>query len=287
MLLTILSFLVLVVVFTSFIPHIRQAWLGKRAGDISLLYLLFNVICSTEHLFFAFFFTINLRLDDLPEDLPPDIRIEPYWTHFPRNALDWINFSQVMGVWALFNILLGLNLYHRLTSRLRKTLIVVVYISFLIFSLGPLIIDAVSDTFCPLDHPDCPWHERDVTAFLEGLHSFVLLPFLSTIPLVIGIYKQVRSPLQTQSLMGLKLQIAAFMLSAVFWVPRLSAPWDLFLEYLNEGHPINIFILGWYRTVGFETVNDFVFAWGQGMLLWLTLRQNRRAEEGERQPLLA
>ncbi|KAJ6103767.1 hypothetical protein N7486_003989 [Penicillium sp. IBT 16267x] len=287
MLLSIISFLVLVVVFTSFIPHIRQAWLGKGTGEISLLYLLFNVICSTEHLFFAFFSTINIQPIDLPDDLPPDIHIVPYWTHYPRNALDWINFSQVIGVWALFNILLGLNLYHRPTSRLRKTLILVIYIGFLVFSLGPVITDAVSDTFCPPNYPNCPWHKRDAIALFHGLHSFILLPFFTTIPLIIGIYKQVRSPLQTQSLTGLKLQTAAFMLSAVFWVPRLSAPWDSWLEYLNEGHSIAIFFMGWYRAVGFETVNDAVFALGQGILLWLTLRQNRRAEEGERQPLLA
>lgn len=163
----------------------------------------------------------------------------------------------------------------------------VIYIGFLLFPLGPVITDAVSDTFCPFDHPNCPWHERDAIALFHGLHSFILLPFFTTIPLVIGIYKQVRSPLQTQSLTGLKLQTAAFMLSAVFWVPRLSAPWDLFLKYLNEGHPIVIFLMGWYQEVGFQTVNDAVFALGQEILLWLTLRQNRRAEEGERQPLLA
>lgn len=100
-------------VFASFIPHIRHAWLGKGAGDISLHYLLFNVICSTEHLSFAFFYTINFDLtelpddffDNFPDDLPPGVHLEPYWFHFPRNAVDWVNFSQVMGVWALFNIL--------------------------------------------------------------------------------------------------------------------------------------------------------------------------------------
>lgn len=165
-------------------------------------------------------------------------------------------------------------------------MVVVIYIGFLIFTLGPVITDAVSETFCPVHRPNCPWHERDAIALFHGLHSFILLPFFTTVPLVIGIYKQVRSPLQTQSLTGLKLQTAAFMLSGVFWVPRLSAPWDLWLNYLNEGHSIVIFLMGWYQVVGFETVNDAVFALGQGMLLWLTLRQNRRAEEGERQPLL-
>jgi hypothetical protein len=89
--------------------------------------------------------------------------------------------------------------------------------------------------------------------------------------MIIGIYKQARSPLQTQSLTGLKLQTAGFMLSAVCWVPRLSAPWDLFLKYFNEGHSIIILLIGWYQAVGFETFNDAVFAVGQGMLLWLTL----------------
>ena len=177
---------------------------------------------------------------------------------------------------------LGLNLYHKPTSRLRKTLVVAIYIGFLIISLVPVIADAVSDIFCPPDRPNCPEHERDAIALFQGLHAVILLPVFTTIPIIIGIFKQARSTLQTQSLTGLKLQTTAFILSALFWVPRVSAPWDL---YLDGGHPIIIIVNAWYHMVGFVAVDDAVFAGGQGVLLWLSLRQNM--EEGEREPLLA
>lgn len=86
---------------SSFIPHICHAWLDKGTRSISLGYLFFNVICSTEHLLFVFFYTINL-----PRYPPIDIPVEAgYWTHRPRNALDWVNFVQVLGVWVLWSIL--------------------------------------------------------------------------------------------------------------------------------------------------------------------------------------
>jgi hypothetical protein len=162
-------------------------------------------------------------------------------------------------------------------------LTVVIYFGFLIISIVPVIADAVSDIFCPPHHPNCPEMERDPIALFQGLHSVILLPFLTTIPLLIGIFKQARMPLHTQSLTGLKLQAAAFMLSAISWVPRVSVPWDL---YLDGGHPIIGIINAWYHMVGFVAVDDALFALGQVFLLWLSLRQIRRAEEGERQPLL-
>lgn len=178
---------------------------------------------------------------------------------------------------------MGLNLYHRPTNRLRKPLIVVIYFGFLMVSIGPVIADAVSDIFCPPHHPNCPQIERDPIALFHGLHFFILLPFLTTIPLVIGIVKQARIPLQTHNITGLKFQAVAFTLSAVAWVPRVSVPWDL---YLDGTHPIILVINAWYHMVGFVTVDDAVFALGQGIFLWLSLRQIKRAEERERQPLL-
>ncbi|KAJ5164248.1 uncharacterized protein N7500_006078 [Penicillium coprophilum] len=90
-------------------------------------------------------------------------------------------------------------------------------------------------------------------------------------------------PLQTQSLTGLKFQAVAFMLSAISWVPRVSVPWDL---YLDGEHPIMMVVNSWYHMVGFVAVDDAFFALGQGFLLWLSLQQIRRAEDEERQPLL-
>lgn len=85
----IVTFLVL----ASFIPQIRHAWLRKEGGRVSLNYLQLNLICSTENLFLAFFFTVNAD-----EDVP-------IWAHAPRIALDWVNLAQFVGIWILFNFL--------------------------------------------------------------------------------------------------------------------------------------------------------------------------------------
>jgi hypothetical protein len=177
----------------------------------------------------------------------------------------------------------GLSLCHKPASRLIKALLVAMYIVFLLVSLVPLIADSVPDFFCPPSLPGWDESECDGLAIFEGLHAMFFLPLLTTIPLVIGIYKQVRNPLQTQSLTGLKLQTAIFALSAVFWIPRVPFPWDL---YFHRNYSVIFVLRSWYIYVGFVTVNDAIFALGQGILLWLSLRQ-RRAEETERQPLLA
>lgn len=94
----------------------------------------------------------------------------------------------------------GLNLCHKPTSRLIKTLLVAMYIFFLLVSLVPLIADTAPDFFCSPSLPGWDESECDGLAMFEGFHAMFLLPLLTTIPLVIGIYKQVRNPLQTQSL---------------------------------------------------------------------------------------
>ncbi|KAJ6016275.1 hypothetical protein N7540_010866 [Penicillium herquei] len=150
-------------------------------------------------------------------------------------------------------------------------------------SLAPLVADAVSDIFCPPHHPNYPKVGQDPIAHFQGLNSVLPLPLLTTLPLIIALVKQARMPFQTQSPTGVKLQAAVFMLSAILWVLRVSFPLDL---YLDEGYPIILIINAWYHMVGFVAVDDSVFALGQGVLLLLSLRQFRRAEDGERQPLL-
>ena len=93
--------IVLSLVFYSFLPLIRHVWPGKEARQVSLAYLLLNLICSTEHLLFGFFNNVNIP----PE---PELGI---WTHHPRNTLDWFNLIQLMGVCALFFFLWAKTTY--------------------------------------------------------------------------------------------------------------------------------------------------------------------------------
>ncbi|CAG7981086.1 unnamed protein product [Penicillium nalgiovense] len=211
------------------------------------------------------------------------------WTHQPRNILDWINLAQLVGVWALFICLFALNLYYNSAGRLSKALTILIYIGFLMISLMPLVVDATTDVFCPPDRPNCPEIDRDAIAMFEGLHSNLLLPFFTIILLVIGFYRQMRKPIQNLSLTGLKLQAAVFTLSAISWAFRLYFPWHLYHEDPRRSWPLYLILPAWYQGVGFVAFDDAAFALGQGILLYLALRQQRRAgaADAERQPLLA
>ncbi|PKX91287.1 PQ-loop repeat-containing protein [Aspergillus novofumigatus IBT 16806] len=255
MLLTILSLIVLLLTFASFTPQIQHVWRRRDAKGISSSYILLNLICATEHVFFGFFYIVNMR------------EWSGFWTHHPINILDWVNFVQLTGVWAFFNVLFFLSLYFKPTSRLQKALLIAIYIFFLIISLVPLVIDATIDIFCPQKSQTAP--------------IIVML-------LVLGLYKQARASTFNLSLPGLKLQAVVFMLSAASWVLRLAFPWKAYLEQ-PQGHvPIYLVIPAWWQIIGFVAVDDAIFALGQGVLLWLALRRGKRlaASHPESRPLL-
>jgi hypothetical protein len=180
-----------------------------------------------------------------------------------------------------------LCLYFKPISRLRKALIIAIYVFFLIISLMPLIIDATTDVFCPPQEPNCPEYDRDPIVLFEGYHVFALVPVIG-IPLILGLYKQARASSLNLSLPGLKLQAVIFMLSAGSWVLRLSFPWKAYLGQPQGRVPIYLVIPAWWRMIGFVAVDDAIFALGQGSLLWLALRREKRlaASDPERRPLL-
>ncbi|OQD63043.1 hypothetical protein PENPOL_c010G04209 [Penicillium polonicum] len=185
--------------------------------------------------------------------------------------------------------LFGLGLYNSSASRLHKALTIIIYIGYLMISLVPVIIDSLTDVFCSTDKPNCPEVERDVIFFFMAVHSNLLFPFFTVIPLVIGFYRQARKPTQNLNLIGLKLQAAIFTLSAISWVFRLFFPWYLYREDPRGSWPLYSILPAWYQGVGFVAIDDVTFALGQGVLLYLGLRQQRRVEAADaaRQPLLA
>ncbi|PKX93913.1 uncharacterized protein P174DRAFT_512163 [Aspergillus novofumigatus IBT 16806] len=187
-----------------------------------------------------------------------------YWTHLPITVLDWVNCVQLTGVWAQ---------------------LIAIYIFFLIISLVPLIIDAITDVFCPPDKPNCPEYDRDPIALFEGYHLFALVPVIVTL-LILGLYKQARASSLNLSSPGLKLQAMVFMLSAASWVPRLAFPWKAYLDQPQERVPIYLVIPAWWQMIGFLAVDEAMFALGQGILLWVALRREKRlaASDAERRP---
>ncbi|CAG8151689.1 unnamed protein product [Penicillium salamii] len=266
-LLTTFSLIVTFLVLASFIPQVRHAWLRKEGGRVSLNYLQLNLICSTESLFLAFFFTVNTD-----EDVP-------FWAHAPRIALDWVNLAQFVGIWILFNFLA--------ISRTRKAKRIALYVLFLIISLVPLMIDATTDLFCPSGEVDCTVTRRDPIEFLMALHAGILQPVTHAL-MVLSFYEQARQRTLDLSATGLKLQSSIFFVSAILWTFRLHIPWEI----IGTETPLTSFYtrcIIWFQYVKFSAGADIIFAIGQCILLRLILRKSHfeaTHTATERQPLL-
>ncbi|CAG8126184.1 unnamed protein product [Penicillium nalgiovense] len=192
----------------------------------------------TEHLFFVFFYTIDLPIET------------GYCNHHPRNAIDWINFFQVIGVWTLFNILLGLNPYHYQSpsqdlnsSHLYRLSYYIPSTCYSTYSVRHLLSSRLSE----------------LPGARARRYRSLLRPSCRDSPATIYNRTYCHRDIQTT-------QTAAFILPAVF-VPRIYVPWDL---YLDSGRPFIMIANAWYYMVGFVAVDDAVFALGQGMLLWLS-----------------
>ncbi|KAJ5348947.1 uncharacterized protein N7506_002200 [Penicillium brevicompactum] len=275
-LLTSLSGALTLLVFASFIPQIHHVWLRKEAGRVSLNYLQWNLIHSTETLCVAFFLTINVG-----EDVPL------WWAHLPKIALDWVNLTQLAGVWILFNIWYFLAIYHSPISRVRKAKRIALYILFLNVSLIPLVIDATTELFCPLGDLSCDLLEQWPLMVLLGLHTKLIRPVTLGL-LVLSFYEQARQPRVDISITGLKVQALAFFVSSVCWTFRVFMPWKMIGEHVPlESLYANVVI--WFEMLGFAVGGDAIFAIGQCVLLRLELRKmhdDASHTAGERQPLL-
>ncbi|CAG8934470.1 unnamed protein product [Penicillium salamii] len=274
-LLTTFSIIVTLLVLASFIPQVRHAWLRKEGGKVSLNYLQLNLICSTENLFLAFFFTVNAG-----EDVP-------IWAHAPRIALDWVNLAQFIGIWILFNFLFVLAVYYSAISRTHKAKRVALYVLFLVISLVPLMIDATADLFCPSGKVDCTVTSRDSIEFFMALHANILQPVTHAL-MVLSFYEQARQRTLDLSATGLKLQSVIFFVSAMLWTFRLHIPWEL-IDTETPLTPFYVRCIIWLQYVKFSAGADMIFAIGQCTLLRLILREsNLEATHTatERQPLL-
>ncbi|GJP95935.1 hypothetical protein CBS63078_413 [Aspergillus niger] len=325
--------IILALTWASFVPQIKHVWQTKDSRGISTAYLLFNLLCITEHVFFH---SLDIAyLWDVSKFPSAPVSVSP---------LDWVNLAQVLGDWVLSNILFALCLSYspptRPHRRLRTLLVLALYCFFLLFTLVPLILDLTTDVFCPPNHPhDCLLPERDVVPFLRGIHCYFLLPLTTVILPVLGIFKQVqrqRRQLQQgqrrrqqqqqqeepreQAMMippshpptptiptdlnrllarSRHFQAAIFALSAILWIFRLPPGQQ---EREDDPPPPDapllprpwlLVFLHWWMFMGYMTVDEAIFAVGQGALGYLALRKaaetdgrSEGEEEAERRPLL-
>ncbi|PYI00402.1 hypothetical protein BO78DRAFT_438702 [Aspergillus sclerotiicarbonarius CBS 121057] len=315
----ILSVIVLILTYSTFIPQIHHVQKSKTSQGISSIYLLSNLLCTTEHLFFITSNMIYLHaISDLPIDNPiPRISIT-------LTLLDWLNFAQVLGIWVLSNIFVILCPAFHPRRRLRIFLIIFIYIFFLIFTLIPLFLDTVADGFCPPAHPHhCALVERDIIPLLMEFHVLFVLPVVTLLFPVVGFVMQIyRQRQRQQQQQGVLLhqrqpdlnallarsrifQAVVFGISAVGWVFRVDGWWVLW-RGLGEGEgsvPVPVpwvwGVVDWWVGAGYVVVDDAVFGIGQGVLGLVDLRglrgrqngdenggEEEGEEEGERRPLL-
>ncbi|GKZ35915.1 hypothetical protein AbraIFM66950_006750 [Aspergillus brasiliensis] len=318
-----LSVIILALTCASFVPQIKHVWQTKDSRGISTAYLLFNLLCITEHVFFH---SLDIAyLWDGSRYLSAPVSVSP---------LDWVNLAQVLGVWVLSNVFFALCLYYSPPTRphrhrLRTLLILALYSFFLLFTLVPLILDLTTDLFCPPNHPhDCLMPEQDEVPFLRGIHCYVLLPITTVILPVLGFYKQAQrqrqqrhqgqrkrqqqqqdpreqaimippshsptptTPTDLNRLLARSrlFQAAVFAVSAILWIFRLP-PGQQVRPYEPPPpdaplppRPWLLVFLHWWVFMGYMAVDEAIFAVGQGLLGYLSLRTATAAEgrrEGE------
>ncbi|RAH71526.1 uncharacterized protein BO66DRAFT_470336 [Aspergillus aculeatinus CBS 121060] len=231
----------LALVWASFVSQIQHVWQTKDSRGISSAYLLFNLLCATEHVFMiGRFMSLFWALTDTAP--------------VSFSTLDWLNLAQVLVVWVCLNVFptddmslvldargsFALCLYHR---RRRTPLLLTVYALFLLVTLLPLGLDLTTDIFCPPNRSNCLLPERDLITFLQIAHQIFVLPVVTVILPVLGFYKQAQLQRQQRQRSGRQqqrhlststpdvslllarprlFQSAFFALSAFLWVFRFN-----------------------------------------------------------------
>ncbi|PYI34456.1 hypothetical protein BP00DRAFT_484769 [Aspergillus indologenus CBS 114.80] len=287
--LVLLSGLILALTWASFSPQIQHVWQTKDSRGISSAYLLFNLLCATEHVFLV---GRSMALFWALTDIAP----------VSFSTLDWLNLAQVLAVWVCLNVFFAICLYYR---RRRAPLTLTVYALFLLITLLPLGLDLTTDIFCPPNRPNCLLPQRDLITFLQIAHQMFVLPVITIILPILGFYKQAQLQRQQRqhpstSTPDLNLllarsrlfQSALFALLAFLWVFRFNhwfqpppstpdtpmvvataaaaaradtrAP--LSAQQLQLQLPSLSQFSEWWRCIGFMAVDDAIFAFGQGVL---------------------
>ncbi|KAJ5098338.1 hypothetical protein N7532_005339 [Penicillium argentinense] len=250
----------------SFAPQIWRIQKRQSIEGISLSYVLWNLISSTENVTIYIFTLVN-QYD------PSDKTI---FLHFPYSAGDWFSLAHCAVVTLLFLALF----VQVLRYSDRRTSLCIQYTAFLLISLIPLLIDGIV--------PMRPWSRRFWLVGYWALHSFFIWPIITFLGFF-SIYRQAQTiravPFPNSlSLHGLAVQAFVFMLLSVTWIFALPFPYEKLEGQVN----MNVLII-WYASIGWVIVDSFVFAIGQTILLALALRRRSSDDiprEGETEPLL-
>jgi uncharacterized protein with PQ loop repeat len=89
----ILCSILLILSVLSFVPQLHRTISQKNSSGISVYYVLFTLISTTEQFALAFFYTVN-HIEE------PDM-----FVHLPVNTGDWLNLAQTAIVALIWLIL--------------------------------------------------------------------------------------------------------------------------------------------------------------------------------------
>ncbi|KAL4883163.1 hypothetical protein BJY04DRAFT_216461 [Aspergillus karnatakaensis] len=239
----------------SFFPQIQQIRSQRSSAGIAIFYLLFNLISATEH--FAIFFFVLVNLDHSHGTKSLDHLINS-----PPTAGDWLNLCQVTVVWIMFLILTCFVVYYALSHpSLIKDVTVIIYTVFLIISVVPEFLDAVTPVFRN--------EAREYVVMFFGLvHLKFIHPattILSALSVFWQAYQIVRGPLGVLSVSGLAAQAMMFAVVGLSWFGHIN--------FGSGPLPLS----GWYGLYGWPIVDDLIFAGVQVALLLLVLYKKRAA----------
>ncbi len=153
------------------------------------------------------------------------------------------------------------------------------YIAFLLISLVPLLADLI----IPSGREDRRWFG----ALYGGIHS-LFIGFIITGLNIAAVYAQIGEMRlgpseQALSRLGLAVQAVVFALVAWSWILRVEFPYGDIEHFSLWG------LWTWYELVGWVAVDNAIFALGQAVLFWITIRHmgyERGALSDENTPLL-
>ncbi|TDZ71589.1 hypothetical protein CTRI78_v001885 [Colletotrichum trifolii] len=278
-----LRVILLFLTVVSFLPQCRKLRMHPTSDGISVYYVLANLIIATELFAISFSFLVNGRFEG------SDIFVND-----PPTTGDNINIVQLALVCLLWLIIfVDCLAYPSLSNAARFQNAVTIYVGFLLVSVVPLLLDALSIGALFIDARDKD--HRWLPALFRRLH----LSFINPVMPVVGfsaLYFQAREILSRPttsragalSLSGLALQAVVFDLLAVSWMGRLVFPWKQ-LVLPDEGDLQKAYRLArmWYELGGFVAVDNAILALVQASVLLLSVcRGSTKPSTRETQPLL-
>ncbi|KAI1356384.1 hypothetical protein F5Y01DRAFT_323816 [Xylaria sp. FL0043] len=273
-------FLLILTRFT-FLPQVLALLRRRDVSGISIYYVLFNLVVSTELFTLSFFFVTN------------QAEGSEIFVHDPPDVGDWLNLAQFTDVCALWLLIFVLSIYFsHPEKRWQNATVVALYTSYLLISVLPAFLNAL----LAYHHHDSPNADRWFAALFHGSHTLFLAPLI-TLLAAAALPIQVRTILALPrgsgtgalSVPTLAAQAVVFaVVGATWWPGRLVFPEDL-------GSPVTYF-KAWYSLVGFVPVDYAVFALAQAVLFFVAVWWSHRprktdgcltADAGEGEPLLS